>query len=82
MDGVVDAADNCRSTANANQANNDGDVKGDVCDSDDDNDTVIDTADNCPIVVGAPSNAGCPAVAIAPPPATTPKKCKKKKKKR
>jgi hypothetical protein len=36
--------------ANANQANNDGDVLGDACDTDDDNDTVLDATDNCPLV--------------------------------
>jgi|JI10StandDraft_1071094.scaffolds.fasta_scaffold05473_4 hypothetical protein len=48
-DGVLDAADNCPTMANADQANNDGDAAGDVCDPDDDNDTVLDAADNCPI---------------------------------
>jgi hypothetical protein len=43
-DGVLDAADNCPTVANANQENNDGDAQGDACDTDDDNDTVVDTA--------------------------------------
>ena len=38
--------DNCRTTANANQANNDGDVSGDLCDDDDDNDGTVDTLDD------------------------------------
>ena len=46
-DGVADSSDNCPSTSNANQANNDGDSQGDACDTDDDNDTVADTSDNC-----------------------------------
>ena len=46
-DGVVDGADNCPSTPNPDQANNDHDGLGDVCDPDDDNDGVADTADNC-----------------------------------
>lgn len=37
-DGVPDAADNCPFTSNPDQANNDGDAQGDVCDADDDND--------------------------------------------
>ncbi|MEZ4471355.1 MAG: thrombospondin type 3 repeat-containing protein [bacterium] len=36
--------------ANQNQANNDGDAQGGLCDSDDDNDNVIDVLDNCPLV--------------------------------
>ncbi len=35
--------DNCQFIANTNQANNDGDLLGDVCDPDDDNDGVTDT---------------------------------------
>ena len=42
--------DNCPSTANADQLNTDGDAQGNVCDSDDDNDTLLDTADNCSLV--------------------------------
>jgi hypothetical protein len=34
--------------ANSDQATNDGDAQGDVCDPDDDNDGVLDGADNCP----------------------------------
>jgi hypothetical protein len=36
--------------ANTDQANNDGDALGDVCDPDDDNDGVEDGDDNCPTV--------------------------------
>jgi hypothetical protein len=36
--------------ANADQANNEGDSLGDVCDPDDDNDGVADATDNCPLV--------------------------------
>jgi len=49
-DGIADNADNCPTIANANQANNDGDSQGDVCDADDDNDGVVDVTDNCSLV--------------------------------
>ena len=45
--------DNCPSIASANQLNTDGDAQGDICDSDDDNDAVLDTADNCPLISNA-----------------------------
>jgi hypothetical protein len=47
-DGVSDADDNCPTDSNADQANNDGDAQGDVCDSDDDNDGVNDGDDAFP----------------------------------
>ena len=47
-DGVGDNLDNCRFDANADQANNDGDDEGDVCDVDDDNDGVLDVDDAFP----------------------------------
>ena len=46
-DGVV--CDNCPQTPNPDQANTDGDLQGDLCDNDDDNDDVPDTSDNCPL---------------------------------
>jgi CSLREA domain-containing protein len=85
-DSVNDPVDNCPLDQNTNQANNDGDLQGDVCDPDDDNDAVLDTADQCPTQAGV-APTGCPAAAAAPPTATptTPAapatKCKKKKKK-
>lgn len=41
-DGVPDATDNCPLTANPDQANTDGDLEGDACDADDDNDGQTD----------------------------------------
>ena len=46
-DGVPDLDDNCLVVPNSDQANNDGDTLGDLCDPDDDNDGVPDTTDNC-----------------------------------
>ncbi len=42
-DGVNDATDNCRVVSNPAQDNYDGDLLGDDCDPDDDNDTLDDT---------------------------------------
>ncbi len=52
-DGVLDTDDNCPDIPNPDQANNDGDTEGDVCDDDDDNDGVLDTEDNCQFVANA-----------------------------
>lgn len=44
--------DNCPLVSNPAQANTDGaDDGGDACDSDDDNDTIMDDEDNCPLVL-------------------------------
>jgi hypothetical protein len=48
---------------NAGQENNDLDAQGDACDLDDDNDTVLDTVDNCPLVAN-PSQANHDADAM------------------
>ena len=47
-DGIDDIADNCPMIANVDQADNDNDGMGDVCDDDDDNDGILDVNDNCP----------------------------------
>ncbi len=47
-DGVPDALDNCPNTANAAQADLDGDTLGDACDPDDDGDGIADGADCAP----------------------------------
>ncbi|TLU65287.1 PHB depolymerase family esterase [Thalassotalea litorea] len=59
-DGVADSLDNCPNAANANQADNDNDGIGNVCDStpdgnilDADNDGVNDSIDNCPNTANA-----------------------------
>ena len=48
-DSVQDLQDNCSSIYNFGQADNDGDHIGDVCDTDDDNDTVADVSDCLPL---------------------------------
>lgn len=47
-DGVVDVDDNCPLVANPNQLDHDIDGLGDVCDGDDDNDSLLDENDSCP----------------------------------
>jgi len=54
-DGVLDIVDDCPVNSNppvdpnGEQLNTDGDLQGDACDHDDDNDRVLDIDDNCPI---------------------------------
>ena len=46
-DGIGNEIDNCPFVPNAAKTNYDGDAKGDVCDEDDDNDSVLDGDDDC-----------------------------------
>jgi hypothetical protein len=46
-DNIDNSIDNCPSTSNVNQEDYDLDQIGDVCDDDDDNDTILDLADSC-----------------------------------
>jgi hypothetical protein len=48
-DGVCQDEDNCPDAANEDQADQDGDGSGDVCDPDDDGDGIEDESDNCPL---------------------------------
>ncbi len=48
-DGIPDGLDNCPSTFNPGQSNNDLDAQGDVCDLDDDNDLTSDDQDCAPL---------------------------------
>ena len=59
---IVAGPDNCIQVPNQNQLNTDGDSMGNACDPDDDNDTVLDGADNCPLVANGPAQAGIPHV--------------------
>lgn len=53
-DGVADSIDNCQDVKNADQTNSDTDALGDACDTDDDDDGVLDNApDNCPTTPNA-----------------------------
>ena len=47
-DGIGDNGDNCRIIANADQRDTDGDLAGNLCDADDDDDGVTDTEDLFP----------------------------------
>ena len=60
-DQVGDNADNCPNLSNADQLNTDGDIEGDVCDLDDDNDGFIDEEELAAGTdsLGAKSCPGC-----------------------
>lgn len=50
-DGVQDGNDNCPIDPTPDYTDTDDDGRGDICDTDDDNDTVLDAApDNCPLI--------------------------------
>ena len=48
LDGVEDSIDNCVDVSNTNQLNHDGDDFGNLCDDDDDNDSILDVNDSHP----------------------------------
>jgi hypothetical protein len=48
-DGITNSRDNCPSMYNPSQVDYDLDLTGDLCDSDDDNDSVSDVVDACPM---------------------------------
>ena len=47
-DGLIDSLDNCHDVYNPDQLDNDGDTIGDECDSDDDDDGILDSYDAFP----------------------------------
>jgi len=47
-DGITNNRDNCHQIYNPSQQNYDSDSMGDICDSDDDGEGILDTVDSCP----------------------------------
>ncbi len=60
LDGVPDSSDNCPNASNPSQANYDGDSQGDTCDTDDDNDGMVDSLDCSPFNVSLYQNQAYP----------------------
>ena len=52
-DKIGNACDLCPAVSSSDNEDPDGDGKGNPCDTDDDNDGVLDGADNCPTVANA-----------------------------
>ncbi|MGK3992648.1 FG-GAP repeat protein [Sorangium sp. So ce1024] len=48
--GLPSGNDNCPGVANTTQTDTDGDLVGDACDEDDDEDGVVDARDSCPLI--------------------------------
>jgi hypothetical protein len=66
-DNTADQQDNCEYIYNPSQADYDGDLAGDYCDDDDDQDGVLDVNDTCPFLAVGPNdvnNDGCPDPSI------------------
>jgi hypothetical protein len=57
-DGVPDTSDNCPSVSNPTQENFDADSQGDACDTDDDNDGLLDTSEPATCDAPPPSHPG------------------------
>jgi hypothetical protein len=57
-DAVPDEFDNCDNNQNTDQANFDGDASGDVCDTDDDGDGLLDTNEPATCTAPPPAHAG------------------------
>jgi hypothetical protein len=55
---AFDGLDNCASLSNPGQENFDGDTQGNVCDSDDDNDGLLDTVETGTGIYVSPTNTG------------------------
>jgi PKD repeat protein len=66
-DGILNAEDNCLDVSNEDQADYDNDRKGDVCDTDIDNDGVANTTDDFPRDASKSKIELAPPVVIVPP---------------